>query len=57
MSRAFYADGKPKWEKPFRENKQHGVEKQFAPDGTVERERFWIDGDPVSAEEFKAKFH
>ncbi len=57
VSRAFYADGKPKWEKPFRENKQHGVEKQFAPDGTVERERFWIDGDAVSAEEFKAKFH
>ena len=56
MSKAFYADGKPKWEKPFRDNKQHGVEKQFAPDGTVERERFWIDGDTVSAEEFKAKF-
>ena len=56
VSRSFYADGKPKWEKPFRENKQHGVEKQFAPDGTVERERSWIDGDTVSAEEFKAKF-
>jgi antitoxin component YwqK of YwqJK toxin-antitoxin module len=56
MSKAFYADGKPKWERPFRDNRQHGVEKQFAPDGKVERERFWIEGDTVSPEEFKAKF-
>lgn len=56
MSRAFYADGKPKWEKPFRNNLQHGIEKQFAPDGKLERERHWIDGDTVSPEEFKAKY-
>lgn len=56
MSRAFYADGKPKWEKPFRGNLQHGIEKQFAPDGSLERERHWIDGDTVTAEEFAAKF-
>jgi antitoxin component YwqK of YwqJK toxin-antitoxin module len=55
VARAFYADGKPKWEKPFRDNLQHGIEKQFAPDGTVERERHWIEGDPVTAEEFAAK--
>lgn len=56
MSRAFYADGKPKWEKPFRDNMQHGVEKQFSPDGKLERERHWIDGDTVTPEEFKAKY-
>jgi antitoxin component YwqK of YwqJK toxin-antitoxin module len=56
MSRAFYADGKPKWEKPFRDNLQHGVEKQFSPDGKLERERHWIDGDTVTPEEFKAKY-
>lgn len=56
MSRAFYADGKLKWEKPFRNNLQHGVEKQFSPDGKLERERHWIDGDTVTPEEFKAKY-
>jgi antitoxin component YwqK of YwqJK toxin-antitoxin module len=56
MSRAFYADGKPKWEKPFRDNLQHGIEKQFAPDGTLERERHWIAGDTVTREEFKARY-
>jgi len=56
VARAFYADGKPKWEKPFRDNLQHGIEKQFAPDGSLERERHWIDGDTVTAEEFKATF-
>jgi antitoxin component YwqK of YwqJK toxin-antitoxin module len=56
MARAYYADGKPKWEKPFRNNVQHGVEKEFAPDGTLERERHWIDGDTVTAEEFATKF-
>lgn len=56
MSRAFYADGKMKWEKPFRNNLQHGVEKQFSPDGKLERERHWIDGDTVTPEEFKAKY-
>jgi antitoxin component YwqK of YwqJK toxin-antitoxin module len=56
VSRSFYLDGKPKWEKPFRNNLQHGIEKQFAPDGMLERERHWIDGDAVSAEEFQAKY-
>jgi hypothetical protein len=55
-ARAFYANGTPKWERPFRDNLQHGLEKQFAADGSVEKERHWIDGDPVSAEEFAAKF-
>lgn len=56
MCRAFYADGKTKWEKPFHNNLQHGVEKQFSPDGKLERERHWIDGDTVTPEEFKAKY-
>lgn len=55
VARGFYADGKPKWEKPFRDNLQHGIEKQFAPDGSLERQRHWIAGDTVTAEEFAAK--
>jgi antitoxin component YwqK of YwqJK toxin-antitoxin module len=56
VSKAYYADGKPKRELRFRKNKQHGIERQFAPDGSVEKERFWIDGDTVTAEEFKTTF-
>lgn len=56
MSRAFYADGKAKWEKPFRNNLQHGVEKQFSPEGKLERERHWIDGDTVTPEQFTAMY-
>lgn len=56
VSKAYYADGKPKRELRFRKNKQHGIERQFALDGSVEKERFWIDGDTVTAEEFKTTF-
>ncbi|OPZ30550.1 MAG: MORN repeat variant [Lentisphaerae bacterium ADurb.BinA184] len=53
MSREYYADGKVKWEKPFRRNTLHGIERHFAPDGTVERTRFWLDGKEVGEAAFK----
>ena len=56
LSREFYANGKVKWEKPFRNNSLHGIERQFKPEGEVERTRWWLDGAEVSEAVFKEKF-
>jgi len=56
MARACYMTGKPKWERPFKNNLQHGVEKHYSEDGTVEKVRYWIAGEEVAEQEFKQKF-
>ena len=56
LSKGFYADGKVKWERPFHKNEMHGIERQYAPDGKIERERHWLNGEAVSADQFKATF-
>jgi antitoxin component YwqK of YwqJK toxin-antitoxin module len=56
LSKGFYADGKVKWERPFHKNEMHGIERQYAPDGKIERERHWLNGEAVSADQFKAQF-
>jgi antitoxin component YwqK of YwqJK toxin-antitoxin module len=55
VAKGFYLNGRIKWERPFRNNRQHGVEKQYAADGAVEKTLYWLDGTPVSAEEYRAK--
>lgn len=55
VAKGFYLSGKIKWERPFRNNKQHGVEKQYSADGAVEKTLYWLDGTQVSEEEYRAK--
>lgn len=55
VAKAFYLNGKPKWERPYKNNRQHGIEKQFAADGAVEKTLYWFEGNPVSAEEYAKK--
>ncbi len=54
-AKEFYLNGKLKWERPFRNNKQHGVEKQYSADGTLEKTMYWLAGNPVSEDEFRKK--
>ncbi len=51
--KAFYLNGGLKWERPFRDNRQHGIEKQYAVDGKVEKSVYWLNGNPVSAEAYQ----
>lgn len=53
VAKAFYLNGKLKWERPFKDNRQHGVEKQYAADGTLERTLYWLNGRDVPAEEYR----
>lgn len=53
MAKAFYLSGALKWERPFRDNLQHGVEKQYAADGAVEKTIYWIKGDAVSEDAYR----
>jgi antitoxin component YwqK of YwqJK toxin-antitoxin module len=55
LARAFYLSGQLKWERPFKDNRPHGVEKQYAADGTVDKTLYWWEGDPVSAEDYRRK--
>jgi antitoxin component YwqK of YwqJK toxin-antitoxin module len=55
VAKAFYLDGKPKWERPFKDNRQHGVEKQYDGDGKVDQTLYWLNGSRVSAEEYRKK--
>ena len=53
VAKAFYLNGKLKWERPFKDNRQHGVEKQYAADGKVERTVYWLNGRDVTAEDYR----
>lgn len=55
VAKGFYLNGKPKWERPFRGNLEHGKETQYAPDGTVERSVYWLEGDRVSEDEYRTR--
>jgi antitoxin component YwqK of YwqJK toxin-antitoxin module len=46
-SKAFYLSGQVKWERPFVNNQLHGTERHYAPDGAVEREIQWANGEQV----------
>lgn len=54
LAREFYYSGKPKWERQFKDNRQHGVEQHFADDGTVARTRYWLEGQETTKAEFEA---
>jgi antitoxin component YwqK of YwqJK toxin-antitoxin module len=54
VAKAFYLNGKPKWERPFKDNRQHGVERQYDGDGKVEKTLYWLNGGQVTAEEYRA---
>jgi antitoxin component YwqK of YwqJK toxin-antitoxin module len=45
VSKAYYASGKLKWERPFKDNEMHGVEKHYTPEGDVERSVTWQNGE------------
>lgn len=53
VAKAFYLSGKIKWERPFKNNQQHGIEKQYAADGVVEKTLYWLDGNPVSEDDYR----
>ena len=55
VAKAFYLNGKIKWERPYRNNRQHGEEKQYGADGAVEKTLYWLDGSSVSEEAYRAK--
>ncbi len=55
VAKAFYLNGTPKWERPFKDNRQHGVEKQYAADGTLEKTIYWRNGNQVPAEDYARK--
>jgi hypothetical protein len=50
--REFYRNGKLKRERHFRNDAAHGVDRIFDEEGNVAHQRYWLDGDPVSREEF-----
>jgi len=56
VAREYYMNGKPKWERPFKDNLQHGIEKHYAEDGTVEKTVYWIGGEQVTEEAFKKDY-
>jgi antitoxin component YwqK of YwqJK toxin-antitoxin module len=53
VAKAFYLNGALKWERPFRDNLQHGVEKQYAADGLVEKTIYWFKGNAVSEDDYR----
>ena len=56
VAREFYFSGKPKWERPFRDNLQHGIERHWEEDGSEVRTRYWVNGEMVPKEEFDKAF-
>lgn len=44
----FYQDGARKAEVPYQNDARHGIEREFKPDGSVARTRWWIDGEPAT---------
>lgn len=55
VAKAFYLNGKPKWERPFKDNQQHGVERQYDGDGRIEKTLYWLDGGRVTEAEYRAR--
>lgn len=55
VAKAFYLSGKLKWERPFKDNRQHGIEKQYSIDGAVDKTLYWLNGSQVTAEEYAKK--
>jgi antitoxin component YwqK of YwqJK toxin-antitoxin module len=55
VAKEFYADGSLKHETPFRGDRMHGVERQYEPDGTVIRTRYWRHGDSITQAEYEAE--
>jgi antitoxin component YwqK of YwqJK toxin-antitoxin module len=52
-AKAYYLSGQLKWERPFRDNRQHGVEKQYTADGKIEKTVYWLDGRSVTEDEYR----
>jgi antitoxin component YwqK of YwqJK toxin-antitoxin module len=47
LAREYYSNGQVKWEQPFVDNKQHGIETHYEADGTVNKTKYWLAGDEV----------
>jgi antitoxin component YwqK of YwqJK toxin-antitoxin module len=56
-TKEYYRNGQLKTVIPFREDVMHGEQLVYAEDGTQERSRYWIAGDPVSKTEFELQFN
>jgi antitoxin component YwqK of YwqJK toxin-antitoxin module len=54
LCRAYYLNGKLKWERPFVDNRPHGVERHYDVEGQVEKERHYLQGEAVTPEEYAA---
>jgi len=54
-AKSFYLDGALQWERPFVENRQHGIERHFEGDGTFRREIFWFEGAEVTRAEWESR--
>lgn len=55
VAKAFYLNGKLKWERPFKDNRQHGVEKAFDGDGKPEKTAYWLNGNQVPEAEYRER--
>jgi antitoxin component YwqK of YwqJK toxin-antitoxin module len=56
VAKEFYLSGKVKWERPFEDNVQHGIETHYEEDGAVVRTKYWLKGEEVPKEEFEKRF-
>jgi len=56
VAKEFYLSGQLKWERPFKDNVQHGIEKHYEADGKLETMLYWLEGQEVTKEELDAKF-
>lgn len=54
VMKEFYSTGAIKKELPSKDNMMHGVEVHYEADGKVQRKKYWLEGDTVSAKEFEA---
>lgn len=54
VAHEYYQNGQLKRLQTFRDNTLHGREVQYEADGTVIRERWWLDGRQVDEETFRA---
>jgi len=52
--REYYLNGNKKRELPTKDGDFHGVEKVYNGEGELETQRYWVNGEPVSAEQYQA---
>jgi antitoxin component YwqK of YwqJK toxin-antitoxin module len=51
----YYADCAVKRTLSFKDNRIHGEERLYDPDGTLSRTKYWHNGESVTEEEYRAR--